>query len=94
MDDGYIRFHDVSFTYDTMTSPLIEGLSFDLARGWTGIIGANGAGKTTILKLATGEISPQKGSVTDSGNAVYCRQRTDEMPSLLSELVVIIVVVE
>ena len=88
MNDEYIRFRDVSFTYDSMTSLLIEELSFDLARGWTGIIGANGAGKTTILKLATGEISPQKGSVTGSGNAVYCRQRTDEMPSLLSELVI------
>jgi ATPase subunit of ABC transporter with duplicated ATPase domains len=88
MDDEYIRFHDVSFTYDTMTSPLIERLSFDLARGWTGIIGANGAGKTTILKLATGEISPQKGSITCSGNAIYCRQRTDEMPLLLNELLV------
>lgn len=49
MDNEYIRFRDVSFTYDTMTSPLIKGLSFDLARGWTGIIGANGAGKTTIM---------------------------------------------
>jgi macrolide transport system ATP-binding/permease protein len=88
MDDGYIRFRDVSFTYNTMTSPLIEELSFDLARGWTGIIGANGAGKTTILKLATRKISPQKGSVTGLENAVYCRQRTDEMPSLLNELVI------
>ncbi len=87
MDDEYIRFRDVSFNYDTMTSPLIEELSFDLARGWTGIIGANGAGKTTILKLATRKISPQKGSVTGSRNAVYCRQRTDEMPSLLNEMV-------
>jgi len=40
------------------------------------------------LKLATGEISPQKGSVTGLGNAVYCRQRTDETPSLLNELVI------
>ena len=88
MDNEYIRFRDVSFTYDTMTSPLIKGLSFDLARGWTGIIGANGAGKTTILRLATGDIPPQKGSITGSGNAVYCRQRTDEMPSLLNELVI------
>jgi macrolide transport system ATP-binding/permease protein len=88
MDKEYTRFRDVSFTYDTMTSPLIKGLSFDLGRGWTGIIGANGAGKTTILKLATGEIFPQKGTVTLSGNAVYCRQRTDEMPSLLNELVI------
>jgi macrolide transport system ATP-binding/permease protein len=71
-----------------MTSSLIERLSFDLARGWTGIIGANGAGKTTILKLATRKISPQKGSVTGLENAVYCRQRTDEMPSLLNELVI------
>ena len=88
MDEEHIRFCDVSFTYDAMTSPLIKGLSLDLGRGWTGIIGANGAGKTTILKLATGQISPQKGSVTFSENAVYCRQRTDEMPPLLNELVV------
>jgi macrolide transport system ATP-binding/permease protein len=87
MENEYIRFNNVSFTYDTMTSPLIDELSFDLTKGWTGIIGANGAGKTTILKLATGDLSPQKGSVKGSKNAVYCRQRTDETPLLLNELV-------
>jgi energy-dependent translational throttle protein EttA len=43
---------------------LIEGLSFRMPPGAiVGIIGANGAGKTTFLKMVTGVETPDKGSV-------------------------------
>lgn len=49
-----IQFQNVSFAYDK-AHPVIEDLSFTIAKGETvGLIGANGAGKSTIMKLMLG----------------------------------------
>ena len=63
MTDMSILFQNVSFTYDRATQPLIQDLSVHFTRGWTGIVGANGVGKSTILKLATGDLIPLQGRV-------------------------------
>jgi ATPase subunit of ABC transporter with duplicated ATPase domains len=86
MNQASINFQGVSFTYDAMTSPLLEELTVHFPIGWTGIIGANGVGKTTILRLATGELKPQQGRVSGPGNRIYCQQRTDDIPDMLFEL--------
>jgi ABC-2 type transport system ATP-binding protein len=53
------------------TRPRFEALkdvSFELAHGESlGLIGSNGAGKSTILSLATGLSEPDKGSITVHG---------------------------
>ena len=47
----------------------IKGVSFEVNQGEViALIGANGAGKTTILYTITGLISPKKGSVLFEGN--------------------------
>ncbi len=81
-----LRFDHVSFTYDTASHPLIRNLSMHCGCGWTGIVGANGAGKTTILKLATGVLRPWRGHIMIPGPAIYCEQRTDTLPHQLSDL--------
>ncbi len=49
----------------------IRGVSFSVARGSiVTILGANGAGKTTILKTISGVMDPQKGSVTFAGREI------------------------
>jgi ABC-type polysaccharide/polyol phosphate transport system ATPase subunit len=46
----------------------LRDVSFDLARGDTlGIIGSNGAGKSTILKLLSGVTAPTSGEITIRG---------------------------
>ncbi len=46
----------------------LQDINFELRRGETlGIIGLNGAGKTTILKLLHGLIKPTRGSITVNG---------------------------
>jgi branched-chain amino acid transport system ATP-binding protein len=49
----------------------IRGVSFTVPRGGiVTILGANGAGKTTILKTVSGVMDPQKGTVTFAGRAI------------------------
>lgn len=46
----------------------LQNVSFDVKRGETiGIIGTNGSGKSTILKIITGVLNPSGGSVTVNG---------------------------
>ena len=75
-----LSFREVSFEYQGSSSPLLKDLTVHFPTGWTGIVGANGAGKTTILKLACGKLISQKGHVQIPGDAIYCPQRTDDVP--------------
>src|SRR5690606_6989653 len=48
---------------------VLDNISFRIAKGEkVGIIGANGAGKSTILKLVNGVIDPTAGSVDTFGS--------------------------
>ena len=54
-----IAFQNVSFSYDG-TVPVVEDLSFSISSGESvGLIGANGAGKSTIMKLMLGLLTGQ-----------------------------------
>ena len=51
-----IEFRNVTFSYGE--APVVENLSFSIQKGETvGLIGANGAGKSTIMKLMLGLIT-------------------------------------
>jgi branched-chain amino acid transport system ATP-binding protein len=53
----------------------IRGVSFDVREGQiVTILGANGAGKTTVLKSVCGAMEPQKGSVTFAGRPITGRE--------------------
>ncbi len=75
-----VHFHGVSFQYDGQKAPVFSELTLQLPSGWTGVVGANGAGKTTFLKVAVGDLTPSSGKVNAPANAVYCQQRTDDPP--------------
>jgi len=80
MSTHFLHFVDVSFSYDHASVPLFDGLGVSFDEGWTGIIGANGTGKTTLLLLATGGLSPRDGTIRAPGSSLYCPQRTDDLP--------------
>jgi branched-chain amino acid transport system ATP-binding protein len=59
---------------ETFYGPImaIRGVSFVVPRGGiVTILGANGAGKTTILRTVSGVMDPQKGSVTFEGQPIH-----------------------
>ncbi len=74
MSQATVLFQKVSFMYDTASVPLLANVSLHFPPGWSGIIGANGCGKTTLLQLAVGKLEPQQGQVQSLAEAVYCPQ--------------------
>ena len=62
----------------------LESVSFQVREGITGLLGANGAGKTTVIKLFLGLLKPTAGSVQVLGREAYgsveVRARLGYMP--------------
>jgi len=57
-----VELKDVSFSLGGRK--LIDGLNYEFVRGMrVGIIGSNGIGKTSLLKLITGEFAPDSGEI-------------------------------
>ena len=75
-----IEFDGVSFAYDR--APLLEDISFSIASGeFFGIIGPNAAGKSTLLKLMLGLLTPQRGRIQVLGERpVAARRRVGYAP--------------
>jgi ATPase subunit of ABC transporter with duplicated ATPase domains len=44
-------------------APLLEDVTLHLGAGWTGIVGENGLGKTSLLRLISGDLEPVAGHV-------------------------------
>jgi len=65
---GAITFNRVSFKYSSETDPALVGVSMKIDAGeFIGVIGTNGSGKSTILKLITGLYYPQGGTISIDG---------------------------
>jgi energy-dependent translational throttle protein EttA len=72
LGDTVIRFEKVFFSYDGVHD-VLENFSFELQPGdILGIVGPNGTGKTTVLKLITGRLQPQRGKVTVGQTVDLC----------------------
>ena len=65
---GDLEFRNVTFTYPGAGTPTIKNLSFRLADGEKiALVGQNGAGKTTIAKLALRLYDPDSGEILYGG---------------------------
>ena len=80
-----IDIYQLGFSYPDSPSVLFDDFSSQIPVGWTCLSGANGCGKTTLLQLVAGILSPQSGHIDFSGSVQYCEQRIDDIPSTLWE---------
>jgi ATP-binding cassette subfamily C protein LapB len=65
---GQIEFKEVKFKYPESKNYILDGISFKIDAGESvAIIGTNGSGKTTILKLIMGLYEPESGSILIDG---------------------------
>ncbi len=66
---------DHFFRRQTKSIKVIKDINFEIKEGEiVGFLGANGAGKTTILKMLCGLIYPSRGSILVSGYIPYTRK--------------------
>ncbi len=71
--DALLRLSNVEVSYGPVLA--VRGVSFEVEEASiVSILGANGAGKSTILKTISGIIDPKKGSIVFDGEAIH---RTD-----------------
>ena len=65
---GLLEFRDISFTHSGMPAPLFEHLQISLPKGAVLVIkGANGTGKTSLIRLLLGLLVPDRGQIFSDG---------------------------
>lgn len=70
MADLMISSHNLSRKFGDFTA--VDHISFDVKKGEVfGFLGANGAGKTTAMRMLTGLLRPTEGEATVAGFDVY-----------------------
>ena len=76
-----INIKDLTFSYNKLP-PLFSGLSIDVESGnITGLLGKNGAGKTSLLKLIVGLLTPNSGLIK-----VMKHRPKNRLPDFLGDL--------
>jgi NHLM bacteriocin system ABC transporter peptidase/ATP-binding protein len=66
--DGHLRIEGLTFGYNPLAKPLIEGLDLDLPPGSrVALVGGSGSGKSTIGRLVAGLYEPWSGRITVDG---------------------------
>ena len=67
---GFLSLEEVSYSYKP-NKPIVDGVSLELEKGkFYSLLGKSGCGKTTLLKLAAGLLTPENGSIHLQGNEI------------------------
>lgn len=87
-----LSFRNVSFAYPGQPSS-IEDISFEINKGqFISLIGPNGGGKTTLLRLLMGLLKPQSGTIVNHASTIgYVSQQVSQqnppLPCTVEEMV-------
>lgn len=66
MQTPFIEFRQVAFSYGDR--PILKNVNFSIAKGhFAAVMGGSGSGKTTIMRLMTGQLKPSSGQVLIDG---------------------------
>lgn len=73
----------IRYSYPAALEPILNNVTISFSEGWTGLLGDNGCGKTTLAKIACGLIAPDAGSVSPNLVCLYCAQEAEAAPEAL-----------
>ena len=74
-----IKAENLFFSYTGAAPYILNGLNFEIRDGeYVSVVGDNGCGKSTLVKLMLGFLKPTRGSIeTTAGKIGYVPQKTD-----------------
>lgn len=71
-----IEGEDINFSYDG--AEVLKGINISINRGkWIGLLGANGVGKSTLLKVISGILNPRSGRLFYRGKEIKSLDRRE-----------------
>src|SRR5690349_24628761 len=73
MSDASVVCTSLSFSWPDDT-PVFDDLTVSVPAGRNGLVAANGTGKTTLLRLIAGDLTPTGGTITVGGVLGYLPQ--------------------
>ncbi|HNZ58930.1 MAG TPA: ABC transporter ATP-binding protein [Syntrophorhabdaceae bacterium] len=69
----HISIKNIYFSYENKKKTVLNGINLDIARGEiVTLLGPNGCGKSTLIKLMLGLLRPEKGDVCIGGIDISC----------------------
>ena len=80
-----LNLSNIEYCYPLAEEPILRGITATFPQGWTGIVGDNGCGKTTLAKVASGLIVPDAGAVGPALVSAYCAQDATKAPDSLQD---------
>jgi len=71
-----IQVRNVQYTYPGADKPALKGINLDIPSGHSiGFIGSTGSGKTTLVDVVLGLLTPQEGSIIVDGREIDAANR-------------------
>ena len=81
-----VTLSNVTFSYPGASAAVLDSISAVFPEGWTGIVGNNGCGKSTLARIAAGLLAPDRGTVLPGAvMAAYCEQDAALPPDQLED---------
>ena len=80
-----LNLSNIEYCYPQAAEAILRGITVTFPQGWTGVVGDNGCGKTTLARIACGIIAPDTGSVGPALVSAYCAQDATNPPDNLQD---------
>ena len=83
-----LSLQHLAYAYPSCVNPVLRDVSATLPCGWTGLVGDNGCGKSTLARVACGRLAPDSGAVAPRLFSIYCEQDATAAPDSLHDFAV------